>query len=108
MSTEQERSRAIGARNEQSGRRREHVTGSEVRTAFIRGETFEPRPVQYSVVDGRAIFEGDIILGLDEDLQSQTRELRENAARRPQAWEVKRARVTSSILLSQSPASPWP
>ncbi len=58
----------------------EQAAGDEVRTALISGETFEARPVQYTVVDGRAIFEGDIILGLDEDLQRHTSDLREKAA----------------------------
>jgi hypothetical protein len=72
------------AGNEEARQRGEQVTGAEVRTALISGETFEARPVQYTVVDDRAIFEGDIILGLDEDLQHQTSDLREEAARQMQ------------------------
>src|SRR5204862_7216064 len=60
----------------------EYLSGPEVRTALLRGETFELRPVQYTVVDGRAIFEGDIVVGSDEDLQRQTRQLQEEAAER--------------------------
>ena len=37
--------------------------------------------MQYTVVDGRAIFEGDIILGTDEDLQRKTSALRGESAR---------------------------
>jgi hypothetical protein len=62
----------------------EQVVGTEVRTAIIRGETFDERAVQYTVVDGRAMFEGDIILGLDEDLQRRTEEIQAEAARHAQ------------------------
>src|SRR5687768_2180060 len=41
----------------------EFRSGPEVRTGFIRGNTFGIRPVKYSVIDGEAIFEGDIVLG---------------------------------------------
>ena len=41
----------------------EFLTGSEVRTGFIKGNSFGYRAVQYYVIDGLAIFEGDIILG---------------------------------------------
>jgi hypothetical protein len=55
---------------------------SAVHTALIRGETFDYRPVQYAVVDGRAVFEGDIVLGLDEDLQRDTAAIHEEAVKR--------------------------
>jgi hypothetical protein len=51
------------------------LAGTEVaavRTALIEGTTFGVRPVQYSVVDGMAVFEGDIILGSEEEVQAQT------------------------------------
>ena len=41
----------------------EFRSGEEVRTGFIRGNTFGVRPVKYSVINGEAIFEGDIVLG---------------------------------------------
>ena len=69
---------------EEAGQRGEQATGAEVRTALVPGETFEMRPVQYTVVDGRAIFEGDILLGIDEDLQHQTNDLRDAAAQEMQ------------------------
>ncbi|MGW0908604.1 M12 family metallopeptidase, partial [Streptomyces sp. NPDC002853] len=56
--------------------------GTVVRTALITGETFEVRAVRYAVVDGQAIVEGDIVLGLDEDVQRRTAELREKLAQR--------------------------
>ncbi len=43
----------------------------EVRTGFISGVTFKNKPVQYSVVDGLAVFEGCIVLGTAEEMQSQ-------------------------------------
>lgn len=43
-----------------------------VRTALIRGNTFAAKAVQYSVVDGMALFEGDIVLGSEQQLQEQT------------------------------------
>jgi Astacin (Peptidase family M12A)/Bacterial tandem repeat domain 1 len=52
-----------------------HLEGSnleveEVRTAFIDGNTFTDKPVQYSVSNGLALFESDILLGKVEDLDS--------------------------------------
>jgi Astacin (Peptidase family M12A) len=41
----------------------------DVRTAIISGLQFGTKAVQYAVVDGRAIFEGDIDLGSIEDLE---------------------------------------
>ncbi|MYZ16899.1 M12 family metallopeptidase, partial [Streptomyces sp. SID337] len=58
----------------------EPAGGTPTRTALITGETFEVRAVQYTVVDGQGIVEGDIIIGLDEDLQRRTAELRDAAA----------------------------
>jgi hypothetical protein len=72
---------ATGAVDEQADLRGEQIIGEEVRTALIQGEFFEARPVQYTVVDGRAIFEGDIVLGTDEELQRQTQRLQEEAGR---------------------------
>jgi hypothetical protein len=40
----------------------EFRSSPEVRTGFVKGNTFVYRPVQYYVVDGQAIFEGDIVL----------------------------------------------
>lgn len=38
-------------------------TSAKVRTGYVSGTTFEAKPVQYSDVDGVAMFEGDIVLG---------------------------------------------
>ncbi|GAA4405469.1 hypothetical protein GCM10023168_19170 [Fodinibacter luteus] len=48
----------------------------EVRTALITGLTFGPKAVQYSVVDGRAMFEGDIDLGSVEEVEAANAALR--------------------------------
>jgi hypothetical protein len=47
----------------------EFRSGPEVRTGFVRGNTFGLRPVKYSVIDGQAIFEGDIVLGSVEEME---------------------------------------
>src|SRR5687767_2498279 len=48
----------------------------EVRTGFIAGVTFGSRAVQYEVINGKAVFEGDIVLGDVEDLEEEARLLR--------------------------------
>ena len=40
----------------------EFRSSPEVRTGFVKGNTVAFRPVQYYVIDGQAIFEGDIVL----------------------------------------------
>jgi hypothetical protein len=40
----------------------EFRSSPKVRTGFVKGNTFGYRPVQYYVIDGQAIFEGDIVL----------------------------------------------
>jgi hypothetical protein len=53
----------------------EFRSGSEVRTGFVRGDTFGVRPVKYSVIDGEAIFEGDIVLGSVEEMDQLVAEV---------------------------------
>ena len=48
------------------------LSSDEVHTGFISGETFKNKPVQYSVVDGLAIFEGCIVLGSAEEMARKT------------------------------------
>lgn len=43
----------------------------DVRTGFISGVTFGPKAVQYQVVNGLAIFEGDCVLGTVEELEAE-------------------------------------
>ena len=53
----------------------EFQSGNEVRTGFIKGETFGYRAVQYYVINGNAVFEGDIILGTVEEMEQAVREV---------------------------------
>lgn len=48
------------------------LSSDDVRTGFITGTTFRNRPIQYSVVDDKAIFEGDIVLGLVDEIERQS------------------------------------
>jgi hypothetical protein len=49
------------------------LTGaSDVRTAFISGNSFRARAVQYVVVDGDALFEGDIVLGPEDQVAQES------------------------------------
>lgn len=47
-----------------------------VHTALISGATFHAKPVQYQVIDGQAMFEGDIVLGSVEEVDATTDRLR--------------------------------
>lgn len=51
---------------------------AEVRTALISGSTFHAKPVQYAVIDGLAIVEGDIVLGTAEEVERRTRQIRDD------------------------------
>ena len=53
----------------------EFRSSPEVRTGFIRGNTFGLRPVTYSVINGQAIFEGDIVLGSVEEMEQLVAEV---------------------------------
>ncbi len=64
------------SRNNQSQDNPEIQASDEVRTAIISGVTFGTKAVQYAVVDGRAIFEGDIDLGSVEDLEKSNDAMR--------------------------------
>ena len=48
-------------------------TTTDPRTGFIRGDKLPPTEVQFSNIDGAAIFEGDIILGTTEELEHSAR-----------------------------------
>src|SRR5262245_56820021 len=47
-----------------------------VQTAMIRGNNFAVKAVQYVVIDGLAIVEGDIVLGTPEEVERTTEQLR--------------------------------
>jgi hypothetical protein len=54
----------------------EFRSSAQVRTAFIEGSTFRAKAVQYAVVDGIAMFEGDIVLGTEDDVARRSEQLR--------------------------------
>ena len=58
----------------------EFRSSTQIGTAIIGGNTFPARAVQYAVVDGLAIFEGDIILGTVEEVERQSSAVRDAAA----------------------------
>jgi hypothetical protein len=66
----------------------EQRSSNVVRTALIQGQTFGIKAVQYSVVDGLAMFEGDIILGTDAQVQARTQQLRAQMTGAPVAYGV--------------------
>lgn len=46
-------------------------SGKDIRTSYISGRTFKNKPVQYSIVDGMAMFEGCIALGTAEEMEAR-------------------------------------
>ncbi len=50
----------------------EHLAGDDVRTGFVVLSSGDVTPVQYAVVDGLAIFEGDIVLGTVEEMERRS------------------------------------
>lgn len=48
----------------------EALTAPEVRKSYVAGQTFGLKAVTYGVVDGLAMFEGDIVLGTVEEMES--------------------------------------
>src|SRR5690242_4550478 len=61
-----------GGKAKASSDQGEHLAGKGWQTAFIEGATFAAKPVQYTVIDDLAIFEGDIILGTAEEVAQRT------------------------------------
>ncbi len=47
---------------------RKFLSSRKTATGFISGKTFGPKKVEYAVVGGMAVFEGDIILGTEEEM----------------------------------------
>jgi hypothetical protein len=75
--------RTEGSRRPASRRAGNTKEGSEfqaapgpVQTALIRGNNFAVKAVQYVVIDGLAIVEGDIVLGTPEEVERTTEQLR--------------------------------
>lgn len=52
-------------------------SATEPKTGVISGQTFKLKTVQYSDIDGDAIFEGDIVLGTVEQMEKAFQQLKE-------------------------------
>jgi astacin (peptidase family M12A) len=78
-------SKGSDASDDQQG---ELQSGTGWKTALIDGATFFNRAVQYSEIDGLAIFEGDIVLGTTEEVERQTEIKRQLASGQIQASVV--------------------
>jgi hypothetical protein len=66
----------------------EHQFSDEIGTAFVDGLTFRSKPVQYAVVDGMALVEGDINLGAVEDVVERSEVRRQEMTGGPVAAAV--------------------
>ncbi len=65
------------SRNTKSTQENPELRASDdVRTAIIAGQAFSTKAVQYAVIDGRAIFEGDIDLGSVEEVEKSNDAMR--------------------------------
>lgn len=71
------RGSARGKDDEATNGQGEFATSEGVRTGLITGATFHAKPVQYIVRDGLALFEGDIVLGTEEEMEQRSEELRQ-------------------------------
>ena len=63
MSTDNEREPDAGASPDP------YITDGRTGQSYVLGQTFDAKPVVYSVVDGQAVFEGDIVLGTVEEME---------------------------------------
>jgi astacin len=52
------------------------LASDDIRTGLISGSTFKNKEVQYTVVDGLAVFEGCIVLGTAAEVEARTQALR--------------------------------
>lgn len=66
-----EAKRKVSARGRKVSVHGELRSGPVAGTALIDGATFSQKPVLYANVDGQAMFEGDIVLGSVEQMQSR-------------------------------------
>lgn len=79
MAAKRRSTRSSSAKTRGSGTdkdRGELRTQGPVKTAFISGNTFAAKAVQYVEIDGLAIFEGDIVLGTAEEVAAQSEQFR--------------------------------
>ena len=72
----------------------EFRSSPEVRSGFVKGNTFGYRPVRYSVINGEAIFEGDIVLGSVDEMERL-------------AAEVNKEKDTKAVIITGSQFR-WP
>jgi astacin len=79
------------------------ATGEDVRTGFIAGVTFDVKAVEFVVVDGRAIFEGDIDLGPVLEVMAQSERLRAAAVEADGAGSI----GTLGVVINQQ-SKRWP
>lgn len=56
------------------------LQSDDIRTGFISGATFRNEPVQYSVVDGLAVFEECIVLGRADEMDEIAQNVKSNQA----------------------------
>lgn len=80
----------------------------DIRTGYIQGPDGQPRKVKFEVIDGRAVLEGDITLGLAKSIPSTPDELRVRSGARlglivadtGKRWSHGRVRYVSPINLN--------
>jgi hypothetical protein len=58
----------------------EHLASSNVKSSYITGETFGLKKVEFSVAEGKAIFEGDIVLGSAAEMAAIKKQVENPAA----------------------------
>jgi hypothetical protein len=85
--------------NDRTAHGEEFGYGGRIGTAFIDGFTFLSQPIQYIVLDGRAIFEGDIDLGPVERVEASFEMLRAELTGRPS---------TKAIVVTPGSQFGWP
>lgn len=84
------------------------LSGDEVYTGFISGETFKNKAVQYSVVDGLAIFEGCIVLGTAEEMAEKTAVIQARKDDKGDAGELEDSSVIARGVVLTGEQYRWP
>ena len=51
----------------------EYTSSAQTKRGYISGVTFDLKEIEYAVVDGRAVFEGDIVIGTVEEIETAER-----------------------------------
>ena len=68
------------------------LQSDDIRTGFIYGAIFRNKPVQYSVVDDLAVFEGCIVLGRADEMDEIAQNVQSNQAGEDAGVDVPRER----------------